>query len=66
MKSTINNFLILLMFLVNLGCDEDRFLEEIPKDFLSPEIAYVTQNDFEAAVLNLYALTRNEFFTSDN
>lgn len=66
MKTIKNNFLIITMILATLGCNEDSFLEEIPKDFLSPEIAYVTLKDFDAAVLNLYAQTRNEFFTSDN
>ncbi|MBD3629618.1 RagB/SusD family nutrient uptake outer membrane protein [Cyclobacterium sp.] len=66
MKTNINYYLIILLLTVGVSCDEDSFLEEIPKDFLSPEIAYVTQNDFDAAVLNLYAQTRNEFFTSDS
>lgn len=35
-------------------------------DFLSPEIAYVTANDFEAAIVNLYSRTRGDFFTSAN
>ena len=59
--------LIATIFLCFIGaCDEDSFLEETPRDFLSPEIAYVTYRDFESAVLNLYSQTRNEFFTSDN
>lgn len=66
MKTKINYYLAILIVTVGISCDEDSFLEETPKDFLSPEIAYVTQNDFEAAVLNLYAQTRNEFFTSDS
>lgn len=66
MKTNINYYLIILLLTVTVSCDENSFLEEIPKDFLSPEIAYVTQNDFEAAVLNLYAQTRSQFFTSDN
>ena len=66
MKTIKNKFLILIACFLILGCNEDSFLEEIPKDFLSPEIAYVTVNDFDAAVLNLYAQVRNEFYTSDN
>jgi hypothetical protein len=47
------------MTLVYGACDEDGFLEETPKDFLSPEIAYVTYNDFESALINLYDQTRD-------
>lgn len=57
-------FLFLACFLQ--GCDENKFLEEKPEDFLSPEIAYVTYTDFEAALVNIYDLIRDEFISSDN
>jgi hypothetical protein len=58
--------LVTMMSLSYVACHEQSFLEETPKDFLSPEIAYVTYNDFESALLSLYSQTRTEFFTSDS
>lgn len=51
-------FLLILLF----SCNEDDFLTEIPKDFFSPENAYVTYQDFDAAVLNLYNRYRSFIF----
>jgi len=59
--------LFALMFTISIqSCNEDEFLKEIPKDFYSPEIAYVTQSDFEAAVLNLHYLVRSYFYGDDD
>ena len=41
------------------ACNESTFLEEIPKDFLSPENAYVTYADYESALTGLYNMVRN-------
>ncbi|GAA5219817.1 hypothetical protein GCM10025777_04470 [Membranihabitans marinus] len=46
------------------SCNEDEFLNEVPIDFLSPENAYVTANDFDAALVNLYSRFRENFTTS--
>lgn len=46
------------------SCNEEKFLTETPLDFLSPEIAYVTMNDFEASLLNLYDRVRDDFVSS--
>ena len=58
-------FIVILLTLSN--CNEDKYLKEIPKDFYSPEIAYVTYSDFDAAVLNLHNLVRDNFiYQNDN
>jgi hypothetical protein len=57
--------LMALIILVG-GCEEASFLEEKPLDFLSPEIAYVTANDYQAALTGLYERVRAEFVSDDN
>jgi hypothetical protein len=67
MNSPMKNFAklaLILPFLALSSCDKD-FLEETPKDFLSAENAFVTYQDFNASVNNLYRLVRTEFYTSD-
>ena len=58
-----NIFLIAIAILVNLtfftSCNEDKLLKEVPKDFYSPENSYITTNQFQMAVNNLYFDMRN-------
>jgi hypothetical protein len=58
-----NIFLIAIAFLVNMicytSCNEDELLKEVPKDFYSPENSYITSNQFQMAVNNLYFDMRN-------
>lgn len=60
---------ILALFITSLvlfiSCDEDSFLKETPLDFMSGENSYVTEDDFEAAVVDFYRLTRLEFYGRD-
>lgn len=58
--------LLLVLIVLCAGCDEDTFLAEKPQDFLSPEIAYVTANDYQAALAGLYARVREDFITDGN
>lgn len=51
-----------VIFLCMSSCDEEKFLEEVPKDFYSPANAYITHSDFEAAVLNIHNDYRDRFF----
>lgn len=44
------------------SCDEDKFLSEKPLDFMSGENSYITTADFNASVVELYYLTRLEFY----
>lgn len=46
------------------GCNEDKFLEEKALDFNSASNSYNTKADFDAAVTELYYLTREEFYTT--
>ncbi|MCW3806931.1 RagB/SusD family nutrient uptake outer membrane protein [Plebeiibacterium marinum] len=58
-------YLIILFSIVCLNSCEDDFLEEKPQDFFSAENSFVTNDDFDASINNLYGLTRREFFDRD-
>ncbi len=45
-----------------VSCDEDKFLEEKPLDFMSGDNSYQTSADFDAAINGLYNLVRSEFY----
>ncbi|RZK41903.1 MAG: RagB/SusD family nutrient uptake outer membrane protein [Pedobacter sp.] len=55
--------LIFLTTVFSFSCKEN-FLDEKPLDFLSTTNAYSTNQDFEAAVNNLYTRIRAEFYNS--
>lgn len=59
-------FMVLYSFLMLYSCDENEFLKEIPQDFYSPENAYISYSDFDAAVLNLHSNYRSLLFENDN
>lgn len=48
---------VLSIILLSLtgGCNEDKWLEEVPLDFYSPVNSYSTEADFNAAIATLYA-----------
>lgn len=46
------------------GCNEDKFLEEKALDFNSASNSYNTVADYNAAITELYYLTREEFYTT--
>ncbi len=48
--------------LVSTSCDENDFLKEVPLDFYSPENSYVTYENFQAALNDLYARVRDIHF----
>jgi starch-binding outer membrane protein, SusD/RagB family len=54
--------LIIAGLLILLACDEKDFLKEVPLDFSSPENVYVTYENFESAVMNLYYWVRWSFY----
>ena len=62
MKKTI--IFSMLAALLLTGCNEDKFLEEKALDFNSASNSYNTVADFDAAVTELYFLTREEFYTT--
>lgn len=51
-------FLLAGGILLNLGCQEEEFLKEVPLDFYSPENSFITAGNFEAALTDLYARVR--------
>ena len=60
------NILLAVLALITLGaCDEDAFLEEKPKDFMSTNNSFSTATDFNMSVNNLYNLIRIEFYGYD-
>ena len=48
------------------SCNEDEFLEELPLDFFSPSNSFVTFENFESAVVDLYAQLRGLKFANTN
>ncbi len=60
-KSLLSTFIILFF-----ACNESEFLKETPLDFYSPENSFVTFENFDAGVNNLYYRFRNDFYDSPN
>lgn len=59
MKSNIIKIcLFAALMLPYISCKEESFLEEIPKDFFSPENSYITESHFNAALTDLYSKVR--------
>jgi len=61
MKS-LKPLLIIFIACILTSCNEEMILQEIPLDFYSPENSYRTPEHFEAAITNLYALTREVYY----
>ncbi|MFO7826809.1 MAG: RagB/SusD family nutrient uptake outer membrane protein, partial [Cyclobacterium sp.] len=58
---------MLVILLVGTSCDEDKYLQEIPKDFLTPENSFTSKASFEAALGGLYDAKRTQFYSwTDN
>lgn len=60
----IHKYLLVILALIsaNTSCKKD-FLKEQPIDFFSTENAFLTENDFNASINNLFGLVRNEFYS---
>ncbi len=59
MKSNIIKIcLFAAIMLPYISCKEEAFLEEVPKDFFSPENSYITESHFNAALTDLYSKVR--------
>ncbi|WKN41797.1 RagB/SusD family nutrient uptake outer membrane protein [Tunicatimonas pelagia] len=50
----LRTFLLPLMMLLTLSCNETEILREVPLDFASPDNAFVTVDDFNSSVYALY------------
>lgn len=53
---------ILIIFILLYACDENRYLEEEAKDFLTPSNAYITYEDFQSSLVYLYSLVRERYY----
>ncbi len=63
MKSTIQYILVLFLLTTSLsGCMEDDFLKEKPLDFYSTENSFVTYENFQGALVDIYAQVRDMKF----
>ena len=61
------NKYILIFFISLIGlisCDLDKVLEEIPKDFSSPENSFTDKSGFESALANIYLNIRSNLYTT--
>ena len=65
MKAFKYLFLLSALALVHTSCNEDKFLEEEPLDFFSPSNSFVTYENFESSVVDLYAQMRDLRYNSD-
>ncbi|WP_236973607.1 RagB/SusD family nutrient uptake outer membrane protein [Membranihabitans maritimus] len=55
-------FVCFLYLITTNSCDQDDFLKEVPLDFYSPENAFITNEDFQSAVMHLYGQYRADFW----
>ena len=55
---------ILILFIISASSCKKAFLDEKPISFLSGSNAFITYKDFTASVIDLYVLTRAEFYSS--
>lgn len=64
MKNT--NFILILLLLLMVGCDEDKFLTEEPRDNIYADQLYTNYDGFQMALNASYAFVRQEFQTTSN
>ena len=56
--------LVFLLTSIFMSCNEEKFLEEVPFDFYSPENSFSTPEQIDIAVVQLYARTRGIYVES--
>jgi hypothetical protein len=54
-----------LILVAGVSCDQDEYLEETPKDFLTPENSFTSKAGFEAALGGMYLGNRSHFYNAD-
>ena len=61
---TKNKYIIILvtLFVIIVACNEQDFLNEQAKDFLTPSNAYVTNEDYQTSLNYLYAIVRERLY----
>ncbi|REG92907.1 RagB/SusD family nutrient uptake outer membrane protein [Algoriphagus antarcticus] len=66
MKSTIKNILAIILFsAMTSSCVEDDFLKETPLDFYSTGNSFVTYENYQGALTDIYAQVRNLKFNAN-
>jgi hypothetical protein len=66
MKSTIKNILAIILFsAITSSCVEDDFLKETPLDFYSTGNSFVTYENYQGALTDIYAQVRNLKFNAN-
>ena len=58
MKNIFKYLLPIVLIYFTTSCEEEKFLEEVPKDFYSPENSFIKPAHFESALADLYSKTR--------
>lgn len=58
--------IILMAFTALSSCNDSEFLYEEPIDFYSPDNSYISIENFEASLYNLYAVLREEFYVAQS
>ena len=60
----MKKYIIAMAMALSLAsCNEDKFLEETPLDFMSGANSYITSSDYDMAVTELYYLVRRDFYS---
>jgi hypothetical protein len=58
--------LLALCMSLCFSCDDEEFLKEVPLDFYAPENSYISYENFEASIYNMYNIFRAEFYQTRN
>ena len=61
----IKIYTITLLLSAVLGSCSSSFLDEKPLDFMSATNSFLTQEDIDCSINNLYYLIRREFYSRD-
>ncbi|MBT6765138.1 MAG: hypothetical protein HOA90_11460, partial [Prolixibacteraceae bacterium] len=55
--------LLLALFIgLVFSCNDEEYLNEVPLDFYAPENSYITYENFEASLYNMYKVFRSNFY----
>lgn len=59
-------FILALIIGLSFSCEDEEYLKETPLDFYAPENSYITYENFEAAIYNMYRTFRASFYQTRN
>ncbi len=59
-------FIFVCLTFILPACNEDKELKEVPLDFLSPENAYITKNDYNSLLNGIYWAARRNVWSNEN